>query len=909
VFFIHHSAFCIHRSKEENMPDWKPEIRKRLAGLKLALAREAEIVEELAQHLEDRYQELLAGGVSEEEAHCAALAELSESEILARELRRVERQIGSEPVILGTRRRSNMIGDLWQDVRYSVRMLMKNPGFTAVAMLTLALGIGANTAIFSVVNSVLLRPLPFREPGRLVMVWHNNTKEGKLDDPVAHPTFLDLRAQSKRLEDAAGLTPLWRFAVPTPEGPEQVDGHWVSASYFQLLGVQPLKGRAFTADEDRPGGAPAVMVSYRLWQGHFGGDPNILSRTVPLNDSAAPIVGVLPPGFRFLDDVDLWAPLGQNPFLPRGRIVRLVRVVGRLAPGVSLQQAQAEMESIARRLEREYPDTNTGLGARVVALDEQIVGDIRPALLVLLAGVGFVLLIACVNVAGLLVARAAAREKEIAVRLSLGASRARLVRQFLTESVLLALLGGAGGLLCALWALRLLRRLSPADLPRIEEISMDGTVLVFTLLVSVLTGLVFGLLPAWWLSRSNLQESLKEGGRTTATGGTSRVRNVLAVAEVALALVLLAGAGLMVRSFAQLMQVNPGFRPDHVLTMQLGLPPSYSSQPAQRVAFYREMFARLEALPGVRAAGGVTRLPLGPGVTAKLEIEGRPVSAGEQPEIEFRRASTHYFQAMGIPLRAGRLFTERDTADALPVVVITEGAARRFWPGVDPIGKRVRFLGPQAAWFTIVGVIADVKHFGLDADARPELYTHFDQNPPVGPVLAIRTSGDPTSLAAAARRELRRLEKELLISNVKPMTDVVSESVAERRFHTLLLGGFAAVALALAAIGIYGVLSYAVAQRTHEIGIRMALGAQRGDVFRLVVGQGMLLAVLGVGIGVVGALGVTRFLKSLLFGVTPMDPLTFAGAAVFLAGVALAACYVPARRAMRIDPMVALRYE
>ena len=891
------------------MPEWKNEIRRRLASLKLEPTREAEIVEELAQHLEERYDELRAGGATEEEAAGSALLELSDGELLAQELRRVERQVTAEPAGLGAKRR-NLMEDLRHDLRYGVRILIKNPGFTLVALLTLALGIGANSAIFSVVNSVLLRPLPYHQPDRLVMVWHNNTKEGKPDDFIAYPSFLDLRAQSQRLEDAAALTPLWRFVLPGSDGHEQVDGHWVSSSFFQVLGVQPLKGRGFTANEDRPGGVPAVIVSYRLWRNHFDGDPNILGRAVPLNNSAAPIVGVMPPGFRFLDDVDLWAPLSQNPFLERGRGVRLLRMVGRLAPGATVAQAQAEMEGIAGRLERAYPDTNTGLGARVIALDDQLVGGIRLALLVLMAGVGCVLLIACVNVASLLVARAAAREKEIALRSALGAGRLRLVRQFLTESVVLALLGGAGGLLCAFWGLRLLRGLSPPGLPRVDEISLDGAVLGFTLLVSLLAGLVFGLLPALQLSRGSLQESLKEGGRTTATGGTSRIRNVLAVAEMALALALLVAAGLLIRSFARLIHVDPGFRSDHVLTMQLSVPSSYS-QPGQRLALYKEMFARLEALPGVASAGGVTRLPLGAGVTTTLEIEGRPVSPGEQPEIEFRRASTHYFAAMGIPLRTGRVFTERDTAAAPPVAVITEGAARRFWPGENPIGRRVRFLpgGSDAPWYTIVGVVGDVKHFGLDAEARPELYMHFDQGPPGGPLLAIRTSGDPTNLAAAARRELRRLEKELVISRVKTMTELVSESVAQRRFHALLLGGFAAVALALAAVGIYGVMAHAVTQRTHEIGVRMAMGAQPGDVFRLVIGQGMLLALLGVGIGLVSALGVTRFLERLLFGVEPMDLLTFGAAALFLSAVAFVACYVPARRATRVDPMAALRYE
>lgn len=834
-------------------------VRLRIARLIRNLVRrdriDRDLDDEIRAHVEMLVEEKIAAGISEREARREARIELGGIDQVKENVREV--------------RMGALLEQLSQDVHYGLRMMRKNPGFTLVVVLTLALGTGANTAIFSVVNGVLLRPLPYKDPSRLVMIWHDNAKTQKTQDWMGYQTFLDIRDQSKSFSGMSGVSPVWRFNLSTDDGPVALQGYWVSASFFSLLGKEPELGRAFTGEEDKQSGSPLVMISHRLWQTNFGSDPNILNKSIIIDNQSVQVVGVMPAGFRFLDDADLWAPLGQNPFIPRGpRGVRIVSVLGRLAPGATISRARAEVEAIDGRLAQAYPDTNQDLGATVLGLQEQIVGTVRAALLVLLAGVAFVLLIACANVANLLVARAAAREREMSVRAALGAGRWRLVRQLLTESELLG----------------------------------------FTLGASLLAGLLFGLMPAIHVLKTNLRESLKEGGRSALLHGGSR--KVLIVSEVALALMMLIGAGLALRSFEKLMNVNPGFNPEHVLTMQIDLPPSYVSGSDRRAAFYRELFSRIEVLPGVKAVGGVTRLPLGPGVTTKIEIEGRPVSAGQEPELEFRRASDHYFEAMEIALKSGRVFNEQDIPTSAPAVIVNQTAAERFWPNENPLGRRVRFASDSSApWSTIVGVVADVKHFGLDRPAPPEMYIAFNQGPPGGPVIAIRTSTDPASIISAVRHEVRSLDKQTGISKVAPMDKIVSDSTSQRRFQMFLLAAFAIVALSLAAVGIYGVMSYAVAQRTHEIGIRMALGAGRGEVFRLVVGQGMRLASAGIALGLVGAFAVTRFMQTLLFEVKPADPLTFGGVAILLGTVAFIACYVPARRAARVDPMIALRCE
>ena len=797
-----------------------------------------------------------------------------------------------------------------QDVRYALRMLRKNLGFAAVAICTLALGIGANTAIFTVVKAVLLQPLPYRNYRRAVMVWGQNRNTGSNRDFATLDSFDALRTRGHSFEQMASLSPTWSLVISSDGEPERLPTYFVSASFPAVLGVTPEKGRFFLPQEDVKGSELCVVISHRLWQERLHADPNVLGRFITLDLGRAKVVGVMPASFRFLDDVDAWVPLAANPIYQRPDakgVVRFLTVVGLMKPGVGIEQAQQETRAIAGQLETERPATNRGWSVNLVPMRDEVAGKVRPALLVLLGAVALVLLIACANVANLLLTRAAARRKEIAVRQAIGARWGRMLRQFLTESLVLAGLGGAAGLLLATWGLGLLRGLVPPTVSAAGAVGIDNQVLVFTAAVAVITGVLFGLAPTLGLGKSDLCDALKDAGRTTAGSVKAWLRSALVVAEMALALMLLAGAGLLMRSFVELMQVDPGFRPDHLLTLQVMLPQQDKyNDAAQRTAVYQQIFQRLEALPGVHSAGGTTRLPLREGASTRLEIEGRPLAEGERPEVEFRRASTDYFRAMGIATLQGRVFNSADRADSLPAAVINQAAAQRIWPGENPVGKRVRW---SSTWLTIVGVVGNVKQFGLDAPAPPEIYTHFDQGPPYNPLLVIRTAADPAAIAAAARAQLRAAEPGLVIYRVETMESLVSASVAERRLNMWLMGAFAALAAVLAGIGIYGLMSYTVAQRTHEIGIRMALGAGREDVFRLVLGNAGRLAALGLVIGLGGALALSRLLRSVLFGVRSTDPLTFVGVALILAVVALLASYIPARRATRVDPMVALRYE
>ncbi len=804
---------------------------------------------------------------------------------------------------------------LFQDLRYGARMLRKRWGFTAIAIMTLALGIGANTAIFSVVNAVVLRPLPYQDPERLVMLWGTNAKDGNGQQPASFAEFNDWKAEVRSCQ-ALSASLLWSFVLTGGGEPEPIQGHYVSASLFQLLGVMPARGRAFSPEEDRIGGTPVVIVSHGLWQRRFGADPNLIGKTLTLDGGSFTVVGIMPEGFQFLEAGEVWVPLMQNRLTNTIRAVRLLLVAGRLGDGVKVEQASAELATMASQLEKQYPDFNTGVGLRLVPLHEQVTGKVRFALLLLLGAVGLVLLIACANVANLMLVRAAARRKEIAVRSALGASRGRLMRQLLTESMTLSVLGGAGGVMLAAWGIDLLLLLNPPQLPRYNKIGIDATVLGFTLAASIITGLIFGLAPAWQASQLDLQAALKEGGRSAlACAGQHRLSRLLIIAEVAMALVLLVGAGLLIRSFVYLLDVKPGFATEHVLTLQVGLPNATYGQPPQRIAFYHQLEERLKALPDVTAVGLATRLPLLAALnnaTSFLSIEDRPVPTGQRPEIDFRRASTDYFKALGIPLLSGRLVTEEDVTNNTGAVLINEALAKRFWPGEDPLGKRISTAtntGQQTQWQTIVGVVGNVRHLGLDIEPRPEVYYHTNTSPPTGPVFVIRTTSDPKNLIAAARAKVRELDRNLPIGNVNTMEELVAQSVAPRRFGMILLGIFAALALLLAGIGLYGVMSYAVTQRTQEIGIRLALGAQRRDVLKLVIGQGMALTAAGIGLGLAAAFALTRLMAGLLFGVKATDPLTFAFIALLLTGVALLACYLPARRAMKVDPMVALRYE
>ena len=804
---------------------------------------------------------------------------------------------------------------LFKDITYGLRSLSKHPTFTAIAIVTLALGIGANTAIFTVVNAVVLRPLPYHDSERLAMLW--TTKDANQEQPLSFADYNDLKSQTKSFSALGAASPLWNFTLTGDGEPEPIQGFYVSANLFELLKVAPEKGRAFSADEDRIGGPPVVIISRGLWERRFGADPNAVGKTMSLSGITATVVGIMPAGFQFLDPAaEIWTPLAQNQFASSARQVRLLSVVGRLNEGVEPTQATAELTSIAARLQSEYPDTNTGVGLRLVPLHEQVTGKVRPALWLLFGAVGLVLLIACANIINLMLVRGAARNREIAVRAALGAGRWRLLRQLLTESITLSVIGGVAGILVGSWGVNALLALNPITMPSYNKIGVDMTVLAFTFIASVVTGIIFGLAPAWQTLRLDLNSALKEGGRgAVIESGQRRLSSLLVITEMAMAMVLLIGAGLLLRSFAHLLDVKPGFTTENVLTMQIGLPNVAYQEPQKRIAFLQQLEASLKGTPEVASVGFVTRLPLLSAmnnITSFLAIEGRQVPAGERPEIDFRRASTDYFQTMGIPLLSGRLVTEQDVTNNSRFVLINEATAKRFWPGEDPVGKRISTIvssGEQVPWQTIVGVVGNVRHLGLDVEPRPEIYYHTNTAPPFGPVVVIRTTSDPSRLISIARAKIRELDRDVPISNVNTMEQLVAQSVAQRRFGMFLLGIFALLALLLAAIGIYGVVSYSVTQRTQEIGVRMALGASATDVLKMVLRNGMTLALIGVGLGLVGAFALTRLMARLLFDVTPTDVTTFSLVSAGLIAVALLACYLPARRAMKVNPLEALRYE
>ncbi len=808
---------------------------------------------------------------------------------------------------------------LWPDIRYGWRMLWKSPGFTLVALLTVALGIGANTALFSVVNAVLLRPLPVAEPAALVNIWGTNPQADATRENASYLNFIDWRTQQTVFTSVAAYTNT--FATLTGnDAPEALDGLAVAPELFQTLSVQPVMGRLFTAQESEADNAP-IVLSQEVWQRRFGTRGDIIGQPITLDGQPRTVVGVLPAHFKFPFDIgtakDFWTPLDPHNELNTKRGVGYLNVLARLKPGVTLAQAQAEMDNIARRLAGQYSENNEGRGVHLISTYEEVVGGVRPALLVLLGAVGFVLLIACANVANLLLARATRRRRELAVRTALGASRWRVARQLLTESLLLSLMGGAGGLLLALWGVDALAGVLPDDVPRVREIALDGRVLAFTLGVAVLTGLVFGLAPALAASRLDVNEALKESGRGTGGGWRrNRVRSVLVVAEIALSLVLLIGAGLFLKSFVRLREINSGFDPARVLTLSVALPEAKYETPAAQARFFQQLLARMAAAPGVEASAAVFPLPFsGDNARGNFELEGRQAeSQGDAPSALSYIISPDYLRAMSIPLRAGRSFNERDTREAPRVVLINETLARRFFAHEDPVGRRLVIASfadlAKPATCEIVGVVGDVKHDGLDAAAEAAYYLPQQQATLAFMTLVVRgTADNPTTLVAGAREAVAQLDKDLPLTDIKPMPEWLAASVAARRFNLLLLGGFALLALCLATVGIYGVMAYSVAQRTHEIGIRMALGAQTRDVLRLVVGQGLMLTLLGIATGLLGALALTRVLASLLFGVTATDPFVFAGVAALLALVALVACYLPARRATKVDPLIALRHE
>jgi len=806
-------------------------------------------------------------------------------------------------------------------------MLLKNPGFTLIAVLTLGLGVGANTAIFSVVNGVLLRPLPYHEPEHIVTLLN----DGRF--PVSPANFLDFRANSHSFAQMAAAE-AWGGALTGADRPEAISGLRMGEGLFGLLGEQPLLGRTLQAEDYQQGKDHVLVLSHKLWQRAFGGDPNIIGRNITLSGESYAVVGVMPARFQFppfwSTRAEMWAPLDLRSRVTDRRGGSL-RVFARLKPGVTLQQAQAEIDAMNKQLALAYPEVDTGLNIRVEPLNEKVVGNIRRALLVLSGAVGFVLLIACANVACLLLARAAARQREAAVRVALGAGRWRIVRQLLTESLLLSLSGAALGMLLAVWGVEWLTALLAGNsssfsvrLPRLNEIRIDAAALGFTFAVSLATSLLFGLAPALAASKPDLNQTLKESGRGTS-GGRRRLRETLVVAELALALVMLIGAGLLMNSFLKLQAVDPGFNPRDVLTMTVSLAGASQYVGPAREAFYRQLTDRLTALPGVESASAINHLPLaGDWWGTSLAIEGRPLPPpGQEVIVIFRVSRPGYFQTMGIPLRAGRDFTERDTPDAPGVAIINETLARRHWPSEDPIGKRVTLDGPRdnsrpPQWLTVVGVVKDVKQNSWTDAPSNEIYIPFQHSRSffrgtaghyTSMTLVIRTSVEPQSLAAAAQETVRSLDRNLPVSGVATMDQVIADTLWQPRFNLRLIGIFAALAMTLAAIGLYGVMSYSVAQRAREVGLRMALGAQRGDVMKLVVGQGMKLAFAGVALGLLASAALTRLMEKLLFEVSATDFSTFALIAVLLTIVALLACWIPARRATKVDPMVALRCE
>jgi putative ABC transport system permease protein len=799
---------------------------------------------------------------------------------------------------------------LVQDLRYGVRMMWKRPGFAAVVVLTLALGIGANTAIFSAVNAVLLRPLPYRNAERLVWV-AGNVRGGTNRASVSPADFLDYRAQNTVFEEfAASLSVPFAVNLTGAGEPERLTGSLVTANYFRAFGVGPARGRVFGADEERSGPAPVAVLSDGLWKRRFGGDPSVVGKTLTLDGKGVTVVGIAPPEFQYPAGAEVWLPIDYDNPEMKARAAHFFRPIGLLKQGVTLEQARAETDLIARRLEEQYPESNARWSLNLVPLQEQVVGGFRTSLWVLLGAVGFVLLIACANVSNLMLARAASRRRELALRTALGASRWRVVRQQLTESVLLGVAGGAVGLLLATWGVDVLAALGAGDIPRSREIGVDGRVLAFTAALSLLTGLAFGLLPALRASRPNLNEVLKDAGRGTSGPGRGRVRAALVVAEIALALTLLAGAGLLVKSFVGLRRVNPGFDPANVLTLRIDLPRARYAKPEQAAAFFGELQRRVAGLPGVEAAGMVSELPLsGQPNDMYFSVAGRPTqTADEKVTADYRRVNHDYFRAMRIPVLRGRTFTEQEVTGDGKVVVINEALAREFFPDEDPLGQHLVINFGKPEEFEIVGVVSDVRHRSLEGDVYQMMYVPTLRIG--GTNLVVRTSSsDPLALASAVRGEVAAVDRDQPISAVRTMEEVVSGSVAQQRFRTLLLAAFAAVALLLAGVGIYGVIAYSVTHRTHEIGIRMALGARAGDILKMVVGQGMVLALAGVAVGLLAALALTRVMSSLLFGVSATDAWTFAAVSLLITAVALLACIVPARRATKVDPMVALRYE
>jgi predicted permease len=802
-----------------------------------------------------------------------------------------------------------------KDLKFAARSFLKRPGFVVIAVLTLALGIGGSTAIFTVVNAALLRGLPYKSPDRLYHLWEKTPKEEFSKREFSYPDYQDYQ-QNNVFEGLAAYTGGAVLLSGNGE-PESVGGPRVSANFFSVLGVDPIVGRTFQPGEDQQGGPKVTVLTYGLWQRRFGGNRNVVGQALTINGDSYTIIGVLPQSFQFaLRRADLFTPYQPTQNQLTRRFLHSTNLIGRLKPGVDAAQAQSELGVIASRIEKDFNDSHAGTTMRIVPLQEEVIGNVRPILLVLLAAVGFVLLIACANVASLLLTRSLARQKEVAIRAALGASRWRVVRQFLTESIVLSLVGGAAGLLIAYWGVPALVSALPQSqlnaMPFLTTLSLDARILTFSFALSLFTGVVFGLAPALQSSRLDLNEVLKEGGRNSAAGASHRLRSAMVVTEIALAVVLLVGAGLMMKSLLRLLQTNVGFRTENLLTMTVVLPAKKFTEPNQMINAFQQLQERAQSLPGVWGAGTVDILPLNGGNTTRFYVDGDPVPApGKEIESNLRVVSDTYFKTLGVPMIAGRMFDERDAPDKPGVVIIGKTIADRLFPGRDPIGRKIRYPSIQSPPDTIVGVVGDVKITGLDEAIRPVLYYPFRQSAAPFANLVVRTDADPIALTNSIRNEIRNLEPDTAILNVNSMDQMIAQTPASfmRRFPALLISIFAVVALLLASIGIYGVVSYSVSQQTHYIGVRMALGASPSDILRMVLKQGLVLALAGVAIGICAAFGLMRLLRTLLFEVSTNDATTFTLVASVLFVVALLACYLPARRATRVDPLVALRYE
>jgi putative ABC transport system permease protein len=808
-----------------------------------------------------------------------------------------------------------MMNSILKDIRFAVRGLLKHPAFTVIAVVTLALGIGGSTSIFTVVNAALLRGLPYKSPDRLYHIWEQTPKQEFPKREFSYPDYQDYQ-QNNVFEGLAAYT--GGGTILSGQGdPENLNAPRVNAAFFSVLGVDPLLGRTFQNGEDNQGGPNVTVLTYGLWQRRFGADPNIVGRALTLNGQSYTVIGVLPASFQFaLRPADLFLPYQPTQNQLTRRYMHGTNLIGRLKSGKTADEAQSELGLIAGRIEQQFNDSHAGVRVRVVPLQEEIVGNVRPILLVLLGAVGFVLLIACANVASLLLTRSLSRQKEVAIRSALGASRWRVIRQLLTESILLSLVGGGAGLLIAYWGVPALVAVLPQSqlnaMPFLQSLHIDGSILAFSFGLSLLTGLVFGLAPALQSSRLDLNEALKEGGRQTSAGAGHRLRSAMVVSEIALAVVLLVGAGLMMKSLLRLLQTNIGFKTENLLTMTVIAPPSKYTDVNQQINFNDRLRERVQSLPGVAGAGTVNILPVNSGNTTRFYIDGDPVpAAGSETEANIRNVSDDYFKTLGVPLLAGRMFDQRDAADKPGVVIIGKTIADRMFAGRDPVGMRIKYSSIEAPPDLIVGVVGDVKITGIDEALRPVLYYPFRQSSSFFANLVVRTNTDPNTLAAAIRNEVRTLEPDAAILNVRTMDEMIAQTPASfmRRFPALVISIFAGVALLLASIGIYGVVSYSVSQQTHYIGVRMALGASPSDILKMVLKQGLLLAILGVGIGVGAALGLMRLLRTLLYQVSATDVSTFTIVTGTLFFVALLACFLPARRATKVDPLVALRYE